>query len=110
MRRPWRASRGRAYEDEITAFLVNVQIQACSAVGVVFGHARKGPYGRFSDGHLIRTSDIQKVEREGRFWVITTVNSRYVVATFKRDGGRGSLREFKRLTGGGYVPSPNRLH
>lgn len=58
---------GQGYEDEVTAFLVNVQIHACSAVGVVYGHARQGPYGRFSDGHLIRTSDIQKVEREGRF-------------------------------------------
>lgn len=91
---------GQGYDDDVTAFLVNVQIQACSAVGVVFGHTRKGPYGRFSDGHLIRTSGIQKVEREGRFWVITTVDSRYVVATFNRDNGRRSLREFKRLAGG----------
>ncbi|MFG0820647.1 hypothetical protein ACF8QE_14400 [Pseudomonas sp. GLN_3] len=101
---------GQGYKDEVTAFLVNVQIQSCSAVGVVFGHARKGPYGRFSDGHLIRTSDIQSVDREGRFWVITTVNSRYVAATFRRDGGRRSLREFRRLTEDGYLPSPNRLH
>ncbi|WP_430491758.1 hypothetical protein [Pseudomonas fulva] len=101
---------GQGYEDEITAFLVNVQIQACSAVGVVFGHARKGPYGRFSDGHLIRTSDIQKVEREGRFWVITTVNSRYVAATFGREGGRRSLREFRRLAENRYIPTPDRHH
>ncbi|MFT2158001.1 hypothetical protein [Pseudomonas putida] len=101
---------GQGFQDEVTAYLVNVQIHACSAVGVVYGHARKGPYGRFLDGHLIRTSDIQKVEREGRFWVITTVNSRYVAATFKRDGGRRSLREFRLLAGGGYLPSPNRLH
>ena len=101
---------GQGYEDEITAFLVNVQIQACSAVGVVFGHARKGPYGRFSDGHLIRTSDIQKVEREGRFWVITTVNSRYVAATFGREGGRRSLREFRRLAENRSIPTPDRHH
>ena len=101
---------GQKYEGEVTAFLVNVQIHACSAVGVVFGHTRKGPYGRFSDGHLIRTSDIQKVEKEGRFWVITTVNSRYIAATFKRDGGRKSLREFKLLAQDGYLPSPNRPH
>ena len=101
---------GQGYEHEVTAFLVNVEIKACSAVGVVFGHARKGPYGRFSDGHLIRTSDIQKVEREGRFWVITTVNSRYVVATFRREGGRSSLREFRRLAGDQYIPTPDRLH
>lgn len=101
---------GQGYEDEVTAFLVNVQIQACSAVGVVFGHARKGLYGRFSDGHLIRTSDIQKVEREGRFWVITTVNSRYVAATFGREGGRRSLREFRRLAENRYIPTPDRHH
>jgi hypothetical protein len=29
--------------------------------------------------------------------VLTTVNSRYVIATFQRGSGRSSLREFLRL-------------
>ncbi|GLH32731.1 MULTISPECIES: hypothetical protein [Pseudomonas] len=85
---------GQKYEDDVTAFLVNVQIHKTTAVGIVFGHVRQGPHGRFADGHLIQTSDILGVKKEGKFWVITTIHSRYVVATFRRDGGRRSLRDF----------------
>ncbi|MFU6873413.1 hypothetical protein ACM769_00345 [Pseudomonas aeruginosa] len=90
---------GQRYEDEITAFLVNVHIHRLSAVGVVFGHVRQEPHGRFADGHLIQTSDILGIKKESKFWVITTMNSKYVVATFRRDGGRRSLRDFCRLVG-----------
>ncbi|ROM18403.1 hypothetical protein BK643_05855 [Pseudomonas protegens] len=97
------------YDGLVTAFLVNVHIHACSAVGVVFSHICPGPYGRFSDGRLIRTSDIQSITKEGRFWVISTVNSKYVIATFRRDVGRRSLREFMRIAGARYMPTPGRL-
>jgi hypothetical protein len=75
----------------------------------VFGHNRKDQFGRFSDGHLIRTSDVITAEREGRFWVLTTINSRYVIATFQRGNGRASLRQFLRLSSGRHHVSPNRL-
>ncbi|MEE8874077.1 hypothetical protein [Pseudomonas helleri] len=97
------------YEGLITAYLVNVHIHACSAVGVVFGHLCPGPHQRLADGRLIRTSDIQSVTKEGRFWVLTTVNSKYVIATFRRDVGRRSLREFMRIAGDRYIPTPSRL-
>lgn len=97
------------YDGLVTAFLVGVHIHACSAVGVVFSHISPGPYQRFADGRLIRTSDIQSVTKQGRFWVINTVNSKYVVATFRRDVGRHSLREFMHLSSGGYLPTPDRL-
>lgn len=97
------------YEGLITAYLVSVHIHACSAVGVVFGHLLELPDPRFSDGRLLRTSDIQCVKKEGRFWVITTVNSKYVIATFRRDVGRRSLREFMRIAGDRYIPTPSRL-
>lgn len=93
---------GQGFEEEVTAVLVNVHINASSAVGVVFGHTKQGPHGRYADGHLIRTSDILAVGKEGRFWVITTINSRYVVATFQRDVGRRSFNEFQRLVGNRY--------
>lgn len=96
---------GHGYEAPVTAYLVNVNFHSRSALGVVFGHTHPGPYGRFADGHLIRTADIQKVEKEGRFWVITTVNSRYVVVTFRRDFGRQTLRKFQRLSKNHYVPT-----
>lgn len=62
------------YDGLVTAFLVGVHIHACSAVGVVFSHIFPGPYKRFADGRLIRTSDIQSVTKQGRFWLINTVN------------------------------------
>ncbi|TFZ37803.1 hypothetical protein EWW49_00365 [Pseudomonas syringae] len=97
------------YEGLITAYLVSVHIHACSAVGVVFGHLLALTDQRLADGRLIRTSDIQSVTKEGRFWVITTVNSKYVIATFRREVGRHSLREFMHLQSGGYLPTPDRL-
>lgn len=90
---------GQGFEEEVTAVLVNVHISQRSAVGVVFGRTRKGPHGRYADGHLIRTSDILGTAKEGRFWVITTINSRYAVATFQRNGGRRSFNKFRRLVG-----------
>ena len=50
-----------------------------------------------------------KVEREGRFWVMTTVNSRYVLATFQRDNGRASLRDYLRVSKGQHHLSPRVL-
>lgn len=100
---------GQRYEDEITAFLVNVHIHRLSDVGVVFGHVRQGTHGRFADGHLIQTSDIVAIKKEGKFWVITTMNSVYVVATFRRDGGRRSLRDFCRLVGNS-IPNTDLIH
>lgn len=88
----------QGFDEPITAYLCGAFIGARAGVGVVFGHGRKDRYGRFADGHLIRTSDVIKAEREGRFWVLTTVNSRYVLATFQRGIGRSSLREFLRLS------------
>jgi hypothetical protein len=75
----------------------------------VFDHVRRESNGLFEDGHLIRTSDVVSVEREGRFWVMTTQNSRYVIATFQRGNGRSSLRDFLRHSKGQHHPSPYRL-
>ncbi|MBX6510961.1 hypothetical protein K4M05_21740, partial [Pseudomonas syringae pv. tomato] len=78
----------QGFDVPVTAYLCGVSIRARAGIGVVFGHKRKDQYGRYGDGHLIRTSDVLKVEREGRFWVMTTQNSRYVLATFQRSNGR----------------------
>ncbi|MBD8189762.1 hypothetical protein IFU20_26635 [Pseudomonas viridiflava] len=96
----------QGFDVPVTAYLCGVSIRSRAGIGVVFGHKRKDQYGRFGDGHLIRTSDVVKVEREGRFWVMTTVNSRYVLATFQRDNGRTSLREYLRLSRGQHHSVP----
>lgn len=99
----------QGFDIPVTAYLCGVSIRARAGIGVVFGHKRKDRYGRFGDGHLIRTSDVVTVERECRFWVMTTVNSRYVLATFQRDNGRASLREFMRLSRGQHHTTPRVL-
>lgn len=99
----------QGFDLPVTAYLCGVSIRARAGIGVVFGHRRKDQYGRFGDGHLIRTSDVLKVEREGRFWVMTTVNSRYVLATFQRDNGRASLHQYLRLSSGQHHLSPHVL-
>ncbi|MBD8190567.1 hypothetical protein IFR35_03875 [Pseudomonas fluorescens] len=99
----------QGFDVPVTAYLCGVSIRSRAGIGVVFGHKRKDQYGRFGDGHLIRTSDVLKVEREGRFWVMTTVNSRYVLATFQRDNGRASLRQYLRLSSAQHHLSPNLL-
>lgn len=85
----------QGFNRPVTAYLSHVFLAQNTAVGVVFGHTNKGPSGRYDDGHYIRTSSIVSVQREGRFFVITTLNSRYVIATFRRDIGRQTLREFQ---------------
>ena len=83
-------AQAQGFDEPVTAYLCGVSIKARAGIGVVFGHNRKDQYGRFGDGHLIRTSDVLKAEREGRFWVLTTVNSRYVLATIQRGNGRAT--------------------
>ena len=102
-------AQAQGFDKPITAYLCGVSIKARAGIGVVFGHERKDQYGRFGDGHLIRTSDVVKVEHEGRFWVMTTENSRYVLATFQRGNGRASLREFLRLSRGQHHFTPRVL-
>lgn len=97
------------FDEPITAYLCGVSIRAWACIGVVFGHNRKDQFGRFEDGHLIRTSDILKVTKEGRYWVLTTENSRYVLATFQRVNGRSSLRDFLRLSKGQHHLTPRTL-
>lgn len=102
-------AQAHGFERPVTAYLCGAFIRARAGVGVVFGHKRQDQYGRFGDGHLIRTSDVRKVEREGRFWVMTTENSRYVIATFQRSNGRASLRAFLRLIKWQPHPTPRSL-
>jgi hypothetical protein len=86
-------AQNQAYEHEITAYLVNSQIVGTSLVGVVFGHINQGPHGRYADGHFIRTSSLTELTKVGRFWVATTLNSRYVIASFRKENGRAVLQE-----------------
>ncbi|QKG67116.1 hypothetical protein HP062_16880 [Pseudomonas sp. B14-6] len=96
LRRIVRASE-HVYDAPITACLSDVFVSNGVAVGVVFGHTKVDRFGRFADGHFMRTSSIRYAKKEGRFWVLTTLNSRYLVASFKKGGGRATFRSFLQL-------------
>ena len=50
----------------VTAYLTEARIIACCFIGVTHRHIRADPVsGRFTDGRLIRTSDILRVAEEG---------------------------------------------
>ena len=102
-------AKAQIFSQPVTAYLCGAFVNARAGVGIVFDHVRCESNELFQDGHLIRTSDVVSARREGRFWVLTTENSRYVIATFQRGNGRSSLREFLRLCTGQQHLSPYTL-
>lgn len=58
-------AQAQGLDKPITAYLCGLSIKARAGIGVFFGHKRKDQYGRFGDGHLIRTSDVLKVDVMG---------------------------------------------
>ncbi|BAU73084.1 hypothetical protein KF707C_13960 [Metapseudomonas furukawaii] len=46
---------------------------------------------------------------EGPYWVLTTMNSRYVIVSFKRNDGRPSLQYFLSNLESKAFPAPDRL-
>jgi hypothetical protein len=47
--------------------------------------------------------------REGRFWVLNTLNSQYVIATFQHDIGRQTLRNFLTVSNQGAHEPPHSI-
>ncbi|MBD8617270.1 hypothetical protein IFT69_26575 [Pseudomonas putida] len=99
-------AQAQGFDESVTAYLCGAFIGGRVGVGVVFGHEQQDLGGRFVDGVLIRTSDVLKAEKEGRFWVLSTADSRYVLATFQKGNGRSSLRNFLRLSSTIHQPPP----
>ena len=85
------------YDSPITGYLSDAVFVGNTCIALVFDHSRKGPRELFQDGHMIRTSHILSVHKEGRFWVLTTLNSLYVVASFKRQMGRSTFKKLDAL-------------
>ena len=88
------------YDSPITGYLSDAVFVGNTCIAIVFDHSRKGPRELFQDGHMIRSSHILSVHKEGRFWVLTTLNSLYVVASFKCQMGRSTFKKldaFERL-------------
>ncbi|POF96573.1 MULTISPECIES: hypothetical protein [Pseudomonas] len=88
----------QGFDEPVTAYLTDAFIMSRVGGGVVFGFEGDDPAGRYADGRVVQTAKVDRVEKEGRFWVLTTVEgSRYVMAAFRREGGRNSLRDFLQM-------------
>lgn len=98
-------AKAQSYDTPVTAFLSDVFILTESAVGLTFGHTKKTGLGKFDDGHMIHTSYIVNARKQGRFWVLTTLNSTYVVTSIKPGIGRHSFKNLlERLKGQRELP------
>lgn len=76
----------------VTAYLTDAYFVAGCCIGVVHHHAQTDVYGRFQDGHRVRTSDIVEAHAHGEFWSLRSfTGSHYVVVTFHTEGGQQSL-------------------
>ncbi|UCP11700.1 hypothetical protein K5R88_08815 [Pseudomonas sp. MM213] len=84
------------YIPTITAFISDAIIVNDTCLGVVFDHTRKDESGRHADCSIIQTAKIQSARKAGRFWILTTGEDHYVIASFKRGGGRRSFLELLR--------------
>ncbi|MGO3986492.1 hypothetical protein ABI582_19185 [Pseudomonas sp. SAS7] len=80
------------YPVPITAYLSDVFNSSECAAGIVFGHNDPGPYEQHANGHILQTAPIYELRKFGRFWVVFTNSGNYVLASFKGDLGRRSLR------------------
>lgn len=98
------------YPVPVTGFLVDAFVVANAGVGIIYRHARRDSTGRFADGHLVRTSDIVSIECIDGRWLITTVNSMYVVVTFKRHIGRPSIVSLQRFMKSNIVLASSQIH
>ncbi len=96
---------------QVSDYLYDARIAACCCLGVTHRHVRADPLGgRFTDGRLIRTSDILRIGLEGEFWVLHTyTGSFYVIASF-HPGGYQSLVDYQTFLPQGFYPTPDRLH
>ncbi|PZP22273.1 hypothetical protein [Pseudomonas kuykendallii] len=98
------------FDEPVTAYLTDAILVAGCCLGVTYRHKKADHFGRFADGHRIRTSDVKRAEQQGSFWVLYTESgSVYVVVTFHPDGGEQSLQTFLRLHQAGIHTAPKYL-
>jgi hypothetical protein len=98
------------FNASVTAYLTDAVLIAGCCVGVTHRHNKADGFGRFADGHRIRTSDVKRAEQQGSFWVLHTESgSFYVVVSFDPAGGEQSLHEFLKILRAGIHPTARYL-
>lgn len=100
-----------SFDEPVTAYLTDVVLVAACAVGRTYCHRRADIFGRFQDGHRIRTSDILHAKQCGAYWRLYTASgSHYVVVTFAARGGRQSLKRWLGWAAQGPLLTPAVMH
>lgn len=92
MRRLVKASL-RKYTVPIAAFISDAVIAEDTCLGVSFDHIKRDDAYRPAGGAILRTGKVQRVWKEGRFWLLETRQGNYVIGSFMRDVGRTSFLE-----------------
>jgi len=93
-----RRARSVVWPVAVTAYLTDVKIHGHILLGITWGHRKALPLsGKFADGHLIHTSDICGLDRVGRYWIVETRNSHYVIVNFTRANGRAEFAQLRHL-------------
>jgi len=86
----------RKYTVAITAFISDAVIIENRCLGVFFDHLQEDDAYQTANGGIICTTKIQKVWKEGRFWLLETGEGNYLIGSFKPGGGRRSFLELLR--------------
>ncbi|VVO62150.1 hypothetical protein [Pseudomonas fluorescens] len=85
----------QGFAEPVTAYLTEAFIKSRTCVGVVFGHQVDDAHGTFEDGRIIQTGVVVMAQKEGGYWVLSDeAGSRYVLVTFRREGGSESLLSY----------------
>lgn len=105
-----KSAKGTWFGRPVTAYLTDAYLVAGCCVGVIHSHVKADSYGRFHDGHRVRTSDVLEAQLHDGFWTLRTyTGSFYVVATFKKSAGRQSLDVLIEHLKRGIHTTPHRL-
>ena len=85
----------QGFDQPVTAYLTEAFIKSRTCVGVIFGHQGDDGHGRFEDGRIIQTGVVVMAQKEEGYWVLSDeAGGRFVLVTFRRDGGSESLLSY----------------
>lgn len=104
-------AKSHVFRHPVTAYLTNARFSSGVCVGVTHMHRRASPMtGQFTDGRLIHTSRILRIEHESGFWMLHTFSgSFYVIASLDPCEGAESLHAVLGLLTEGISHQPYRM-
>lgn len=104
-------AKAHVFSHPVTAYLTDARFSSDVCIGVTHMHRRASPAtGHFTDGRLIHTSRILRIEHKAGFWILHTFSgSFYVVASLDPCVGAESLHAVLGLLTEGISQRPYRM-